>query len=235
MNPRIFFTCWALILATTGWAWAGDAAELRFIGFSSDGKSLAFEQYGVSDGRGASYSEYFFVDVARNVYAAPPKRGETDNTDLSTLRARQRVQVLPILRELNLEPAQLGNLVVANPLPERTTDPLSAEFSLQSPEGGVAQGDYQLQLSATPTEQTCGVLGVAQRLTVALNNLHNGKRTVLQQDNALPAGRGCATRYRIYQAYTYKDHYFVAFINIFSPGFEGENMRFMAVSGILPK
>jgi predicted secreted protein len=58
---------------------AGDYANLNFVGFSKDGRYLAFEEYGVQDGSGFPYSSYYFVDVAKNSFAAPSINVRLDN------------------------------------------------------------------------------------------------------------------------------------------------------------
>jgi hypothetical protein len=50
---------------------AGDYSQLNFIGFSRDGKYLAFEEYGVKFPDEEGYSSIFFVDTMKNAYAAP--------------------------------------------------------------------------------------------------------------------------------------------------------------------
>ena len=51
---------------------AGDYADLKFIGFSADGRYLAFEESGAWDGAGGDYATTYFVNVAKNTYALPP-------------------------------------------------------------------------------------------------------------------------------------------------------------------
>ena len=60
-----------VLLISVVFASAGDYANLNFIGFSKDGRYLAFEEYGIQDGSGWAYSKFYFVDVAKNAYAAP--------------------------------------------------------------------------------------------------------------------------------------------------------------------
>lgn len=56
---------------------------------------------------------------------------------------------------------------------------------------------------------------------------------MLQKDGAtIPKARNCAYGYHIEQVYNYKDRVAV-FVNMFSQGFEGPDMRYMAVTGKL--
>ncbi|MEZ5672199.1 MAG: hypothetical protein R3E08_07330 [Thiotrichaceae bacterium] len=66
------FAIWILLTTITATAWAGDAATLNFIGFSKTGRYLAFQQYGVTDGKGAAYATLYFVDVLDNGYQEKP-------------------------------------------------------------------------------------------------------------------------------------------------------------------
>ena len=45
---------------------AGTFDKLNFIGFSNDGKYMAFETYGISDGSGHGYSKITMINVAKN-------------------------------------------------------------------------------------------------------------------------------------------------------------------------
>ncbi len=47
-------------------AYAGDVATFVNLGFSADGGSFAFGQYGVTDGDYRAYADLFCVDVAKN-------------------------------------------------------------------------------------------------------------------------------------------------------------------------
>jgi predicted secreted protein len=60
MATRIPTIGFALLLAVPA-AHAGDYAYRDILGFSSDGKSFAFEEYGVQDGSGFPYANIFVV------------------------------------------------------------------------------------------------------------------------------------------------------------------------------
>ena len=49
---------------------AGDAAVFHDIGFSKDGKTYVFAQYGRTDRRYEAWAEIYTVDVAANDYVA---------------------------------------------------------------------------------------------------------------------------------------------------------------------
>ncbi len=48
--------------------YAGDVANFVDLGFSSDGKTFAFGQYGTDDQSFSAYGDIFFIDVAKNEF-----------------------------------------------------------------------------------------------------------------------------------------------------------------------
>ena len=69
---RLLICAFLLAAGMSSYAFAGDYAQLNFIGFSKDGKFLAFEEFGMSLPDMKGYSTIFFVDTTKNAYAAPP-------------------------------------------------------------------------------------------------------------------------------------------------------------------
>jgi len=64
---------WALIFLTIIWAsnlWAGDTATFVDLGFSPDGRTYAFAQYGVQSGTLKPWAELYVVDVTRNNFVS---------------------------------------------------------------------------------------------------------------------------------------------------------------------
>jgi len=68
---------------------------VKFIGFSEDGKYLAFEESGEWDVHsGGDYATTYFVDVEKNVYAvAPSVYSFSENDDRHTGRFSQVAQM----------------------------------------------------------------------------------------------------------------------------------------------
>jgi hypothetical protein len=60
----------ATLMLTSHGTWAADSSALEFRGLSKDGRYVAFEQYGVQDGSGFTYSSIDFIDVDNNRLAA---------------------------------------------------------------------------------------------------------------------------------------------------------------------
>src|SRR5687767_594253 len=117
-NTRNLILAALVLLFAVASADAGDFATLNFIGFSKDGKYLAFEEYGVQDGSGFPYSSIYFVDVAKNSYAAPPVNISIENEAMSEsqARTRARTRAAATLRRLRIVDRNTGTLLVSRQL-----------------------------------------------------------------------------------------------------------------------
>ena len=143
---------------------AGDYATLNFIGFSRDGKYLAFEEYGVQDGSGFPYSNIYIVETAKNAYAAPPVRksvkepiNENAIPTVEAIRATAKKAAAVNFRKFKIVHGNTGEMVVARLL----TD-LNAEKIEPGEEGkdqivrftdyrdsGYFEKEYELALKTT--------------------------------------------------------------------------------------
>jgi predicted secreted protein len=120
-------------------AWAGDAATLNFIGFSNTGKYLAFQQYGVTDGKGAAYATLYFVDVADNRYQEKPietsedsKSGEPGGESAQeTVRQLNLDQAKAQLKSLNIVPGNAGTQVISHLTYDTDINPHVVHFTLE--------------------------------------------------------------------------------------------------------
>lgn len=66
MKKKLQLIIVSLLLVT--FVYAGDVAEYVDLGFSSDGKSYTFGQYGVTDKDFYAYAEIYCVDIASNTF-----------------------------------------------------------------------------------------------------------------------------------------------------------------------
>lgn len=242
--------------------WAGDAAQLNFIGFSADGKYLAFEQYGVTDGSAAPYSELHLINVADNHYLSKPLQAdniekfspdELSEIPLDSLRKLNLSDNEKAINKYKLDKPQTGLHLIHHPLHDLGANPDEVTFSPQIPLGGRVFIRYQLSLTEEEDSSAdCFDMGTAKRMTLKLINLdlqesqEQAKKddkepvskqnpvTILQQDKKLPKARGCVLDYRIQDVYLYDDKHLAVLINQFKPGFEGQDMRYMVVTGKLP-
>ncbi len=222
--------------------YAGDYANLNFIGFSKDGKFLAFEEYGTQDGSGFPYSNYYFVDVVKNSFAAPPVSVRIEKETTTEVAARNKAQLLAAkkLRELKIIKGNDGKHVVSHLINDLTLDEDSSSKSASvvrfAAEIGsmYRKGFYELSLKSflTKTKDCEAFEQETFRFELSLKDKETETAKFLQKDAELPKGRGCALDYRIQDVYLYENNIAV-FLNVFKLGFEGPDMRFMVVSGKL--
>lgn len=226
-----------LLLATN--CVAGDFATLNVIGFSKDGRYLAFEEYGIQDGSGFPYSNIYFIDVAKNAYAAPliAVTIERETAVESTARNRSALLAAKKLKQLGIVKGNTGKLVVSHLMTDLTFDGEVDKSVIKFAEeiGSMYhRGDYELSLSEIPIKtKECEPFEMeTNMLELKLTNKDDDTSKFLQKDTTLPSSRGCALYYRMQDVYLYKD-FITVFVGVFTQGFEGPDMRFMAVTGTL--
>ena len=129
-----------------GAASAGDYADRDILGFSPDGGTFAFEEYGVQDGSGFPYSSIYVIDTGTDNWVAGTPVHVLTHAELAPLaktRAEARSKAQPILaaRKVGLP----GNLVASNPPTELSADSHRVVFlpRITMPLGGTA---YDLSL-----------------------------------------------------------------------------------------
>lgn len=231
----------AAILLFAANCFAGDYATLNFIGFSEDGRYLAFEEYGTLDGSGFPYSNIYFINVAKNAYAAPRVAVmiEKETAVESTARKRASVLAAKKLRQLRIVKGNPGKLVVSHLLTDLTfnseTNSPSNFIRFAEEIGSMyRRGDHELSLTQAPIKtKDCGFEDDETKLLeIKLTNKDDDTHKSLQKDTSLPPSRGCPLDYRMQDVYLYKD-LIAVFVGVFTRGFEGPDMRFMAVTGTL--
>ena len=111
-----------LILAvSSAKLFAGDEAELTFIGFSKDGKYLAYEESEYS-GEGTEYKKVatYIVDTVKNSFATAPVVYELESEDdrpsklKAVLHSRYKRNVAVKLKRFAIVRGNLGQLVVSH-------------------------------------------------------------------------------------------------------------------------
>lgn len=230
-----------ILLAFAPAVFAGDYANLNFIGFSKDGKYLAFEEYGTQDGSGYPYANIYFVDVAKNAYVGKPFKAyiEKEMATEAAARAKVKTAAAAKMRELKIVQGNTGTHTVSKLMNEYDVD------NKDKPEGGKVRfaeiigsmyqrGDYTLSLNQTKTmTKDCEGYGDDMfKIELTLKNNEENTVKALQKDATLPPSRGCTINYRIQEVYVYEGQIAV-FLNMFYIGFEGPDMRFMVVTGKL--
>lgn len=213
---------------------AHDIAQLNFLGFDKTGKYLAFQHYGIHEGQGTAFAESFFIDVKENDYAAKPiETTGAPNEELAKVRASNLNEAKAKLAELGITGDYQGTQVIARSIHDLDTKAHSARFDLGTVLAGAAVKAYSLKLEEKTGAQEC-VAGTKSKIfTLELLNEQDKKTFVLQKDKKLPPSRGCPTGYKIEDVYVFEEKAVVVFLNVLHQGFEGQTLRYMAVTGEL--
>jgi len=227
---------------------AGDYSNLQFIGFSRDGKYLAFEEYGMGDASGYPFASVYFVDVEKNAFVGKPFRSVIEKDGATEPAAIKKVEAIAArkLRELKIVRGNTGKLVVAHLLTDWTYEDSFVRIGEKAekiklndylnPNSPNQYEFYELTLNPVPEKsKACADdTYTYYKLELTLDHFNQGAKDmetqVLQKDADLPASRGCPYGYRMESVYSYKDKIAV-FVNIFSQGWEGPDMRYMVVTG----
>ena len=270
---KILFLLLAVFFLSASAA-AGDFSTLNFIGFSRDGRYLAFEEYGVMDPGGEGYSTIVFVDTLKNRIVGKPisvvrlDKNGADSIESYEPSARKRVRAMAgaIMRKLGIVSGSTGLQVIARPLTDLTdrnaalSEPKSVAFAPNRRERWL-NGRFMVNLKATSTDQVCKQdddpelvkvvdpfdneiplevnpnrkKGNSERqriygLELSVRDDDQDKTRVLQKDTKVPLLRGCSIDYRINSVYVYRN-YIAVFVGVISPGWAGDNIRMMAVTG----
>lgn len=236
----------SLGLAVASPAMAADAVESYIIGYSQDVRYFAFEQFGIQDGSGFSYSDIFVLDLSDNswVKGSPIRVLSGDESiTLGESRRKSAARAAALLARLGIsEPVTiLASLPAFQAVAERTVVSYDRWYQLRGaqsrPAADLVLDRFQLRvetvtLDARPEHCTSDygdVVGVA--LTLA--NLKSGETREVYRDQSIPTSRGCPSFYDVDKVvvpagFPTRDRP-VAIIGVYSPGFEGEDRRYVAI------
>ncbi|HEX8369674.1 MAG TPA: DUF2259 domain-containing protein [Pyrinomonadaceae bacterium] len=115
---RLLIFAFLLTAVMSANALAGDYAGLKILGFSKDGKFLAFEEYGAFDSTGGEYETTYYIDVVKNTFAAAPTVFEWDmdksEKSNSAILSRYKKSVAANLRKFGIAKGNTGQQTVAH-------------------------------------------------------------------------------------------------------------------------
>jgi predicted secreted protein len=209
-------------LVASSLALAGDEATLDFIGFSRDGRHLAFEQYGTQDGSGFPYSEMYVVDVASNTLASSTRvLLKTENASLGQARSQTMAQSRAALTRYGIVRGNQG----------RFAEVAAKREQWQSFDFTALGRRYSLNLNETLASATpsCGD-NVPKYLSLTLR--FGAFERLIQHDTRLPASRACAYDYEVHSVFVF-GRSLAVFVKLLLTGFEGPDVRWMVVTTIL--
>ncbi len=229
----LFFTC-------AGNAQAGDKAERHILGFSPDGGTFAFEQFGVQDGSGFPYADIFAIDTASDRWI--------DGSPFRVLLRDERAQLKWARRDVLTQAGNLlrervisnpGRLLASNPPDELSADPHKVVVNanpvqLARPE----RWTFSLQeMTFKNPRCTAFVSEEVKGFKLTMQKDGQASRT-LHADTSLPKSRGCSLRYAISDILVHEPNggkrVFAVLVSLYAHGFEGPDRRFLAVTAQVP-
>ncbi|MDR0451269.1 MAG: DUF2259 domain-containing protein [Treponema sp.] len=83
LSKKIFFLTAGILCLSVFALWAGDTASFVDLGFSPDGRTYMFAQYGVQSGTLKPWADMFVVDVAKNEFVPGGRISYTHDTPVS--------------------------------------------------------------------------------------------------------------------------------------------------------
>lgn len=233
---RIVVTLAGVVFAPIA-ASSGDFAQMRPIGFSSDGGVFAYEEFGIQDGSGSAYSNIFFIDTARDAYLpGTPVRVQAPENDssLRRVRAESAAKANPLIARYSLNDNP-GQLVALNPYSELGPAADTIRYYEFPAEPRVGE-PYTLKLTEVPAPvpDTChGLVEKSAGFKLAFTE-KSGKpvEETVHQEDKIPQSRGCPTGYRMGGVVTYQgasQPLHIAMVLVLRLGFEGSDGRWLAV------
>lgn len=230
----VFFLWVAVVLA-------GDVAEFRPIGFSESGQYYACAQIGVQDGSGFPYADLWVIDVLKNEQVATVGVQLTEEKD-GTLGTPEQALKQAIgaakLERFSIQKQENPGTDLLVHVPTDHSGIASPVFSLEARVEGGASGvspKFGVLIETTKTEPALQDMptdfGPAQLLKLSLMSLEEPRtRLVLQEDKRLPKSRAYPLSYTVRRVTAFREG-LVVIVSYTTPGFEGPNVRYIAVSG----
>ena len=239
-----FLTIAFLLTVSSASVFAGDFARLNVIGFSQDGKYLAFEEYGTQDGSGFPYANIYFIETAKNSFAASTVKVllESETASEATARLKAKTSAAANLKKFKIVSGNVGDLLVSRLITDLSANGFDDDDKNQTIKftdertSHYFPTEYELALktSEVKTKPCADYLDQpGLKIDLTLKNMRDEKAApkILQSDKTLPESRNCPYNYSIQNVYTFKNTIAV-FMNVFTAGFEGPDMRFMVVTGV---
>lgn len=219
-------------------ACAGDIASFQSIGFSPDGSTFAFEEYGIQDGSGFPYSHIFFIDTRKDTFLpGTPIRARIDDekAGLGEVRAQTLAKAAALIDRYDMA-ANPGLMAAFNPVTETEASAhrlIYRQYAVEPPIGGaftLALKEIALEPSGPCKDVTPQSVGFS--LSFESEDGRASDR-VLHTDTAIPESRKCPTAYRIGGVMVHHPTglapIHVVLVQVLSFGFEGHDGRWIAV------
>lgn len=225
-----------LLLSYARPANAGEYAERQILGFSPDGNTFAFEQFGVQDGSGFPYADIFVIDTLSDQWVkgspfhvlmrderAKLKWARKEALAKAGNTLRQRLITMP------------GRLLASNPPEELSADPHRVSVNTSRIlTGPPVRWTFTLDEIPIANPQ-CAAFTDTPAKGFRLSAQKDGAAPLkLHEDTSIPKSRNCPLRYAISDVVAYEPdggaRVIAVLVSVFSLGFEGPDRRFLAVT-----
>jgi predicted secreted protein len=217
-----------LVLGTQG----ANADELKALGFSPDGRYFAFEQGGPSDSATYSVTTVIEVDTGRPLKGSQTTYSDEERKQLAKIRAATAKQI----KRLKISPRDFMTISVRGINVEPFEEASIKSFALPSgwfgPETWLVLRQFKLvtQRCKDTNESPIGFALALER--------KDSPTVQLSHDTAIPASRGCPTRYRVADVHVRRltdgAAALAVMVEDFTPGADGQNHDYTAVTARIP-
>ncbi len=211
-------------------AFSADQYNFKLIGFSKDNKYVAFAESVNQDGSGHGVAVVSVVDVKANNLI---KKADHRDEGLNDEGGSEAVALKAAIAKANL--AKFG-IVTSNQgevlIDRRPTDAstiLDTAFKIHP---YMHSTQFSLDIKELPAKsEQCYDMGEPKMLKLTLKSKNDPQTVnlVMQEDKSLPKSRGCALGYGVSKVIR-SGNALVVIINKSSPGFEGPDHDFMAIT-----
>jgi predicted secreted protein len=202
---------------------ATDATTSTILGFSPDGRYMAFEQSGVFDGSGFAHCTLFILDVDLNDYVIRPVKSVQEDENSPDPVKEVRRKSLAFLTKYNI----VSGVNPGTPLPFEMKRNAEGELVQFSHDGM----DYQLILYLRPANELSELTELSVKM-IDLRLRRGNETRILQKDKKIPESRGPAFFYSIRSITVFQKKLAVE-VEYYRPGFEGPDTRQIMVTGLL--
>ena len=217
-------------LLLSGSALAADQYNFKLLGFSKDNKTVAFATSVSQDGSGHGVAVVSVIDVKGNNLL---KRTDARDEGVNDEGGSEDVALKAAIAKANLKSYGIDGSNKGQTLLKR----LPTDFSsYKNTVFGINQyaAEYELKLSEVSTKsESCMDGESAKMLKLTLKSMdaqaQNPVNLVMQEDKSLPKSRGCVMGYGISEVIK-SGNSLVVIVNKVTPGFEGPDGSFMAVT-----
>jgi len=220
-----------LVLAVgTQRSMARDAAELKVLGFSPDGRYFAFEQRGTSENASYSVTNVIDVETGRQMKGSRTSFSDEERKRLTKIRKAAAKQI----KRLKISARDLMTISVlgfdAEPFDEASIKSFALPSKWFGPESWLVLRQFKLVTRCHNKDASPVGFGLALERKDA-------PATRLSHDVSIPLTRGCPTQYRIADAHARRTPdgtvALAVIVQDSTPGVDAQN-RFIPVTARIP-